>query len=192
MNFILLILLFFAFQFAAAQEKIFDVVLLGKNIGQTTVVKKQDSQGHVSYNLNSNSNIQIFTKSRSSSMSFDIEYWGGKLYSAICDVISDGTQIITEISKNPSGYLIKKGNEIAKITDAVTYSSMELYFSEPINQKKVFSERMGEFVSFEKTAPGEYVNKLPDVTNIYRYRNGALYEVEMKKKLGSAYLRARE
>lgn len=175
-----------------SQQRIFDVILLGKSIGETSVVKKHDEKGFVTYNLRSNTSVNVMFQEKTSSMSFDIKYYGGKLYSALCRVINNGTHAITEITKVADGYLIKKEDELRKITDAITFSSMELYFSEPVNEKKVFSERMGEFVSFEKTAPGEYVNRLKDVTNIYRYRSGALYEVEIRKPLGSVYLRAKK
>ncbi len=187
--------LFFAvllWQATIAQQKKFNVVVLGKTIGHTTVTKKTDEKGFTSYHLANQSSITVMFQNRSSSMTFDIKYFEGKLYSAQCRAMNNGELATTDISKDAHGYLVKKGNETKHITEAATFSSMELYFSEPINEKRVFSERMGEFVAFEKTAPGEYVNKLKDVTNIYRYRNGELYEVEMRKPLGSAYLRAQK
>lgn len=174
-----------------SQQRSFDVVLLGKNIGQTSIVKKQDEKGFVTYNLRSNTSVSMMFQEKTSSMSFDVKYYGGKLFSALCKVVNNGSQVITEITKEAEGYIIKKENELRKIAEAITFSSMELYFTEPINEKRVFSERLGEFVAFEKTAPGEYVNRLKDVTNIYRYRNGTLYEVEIRKPLGSVYLKAR-
>lgn len=174
-----------------SQQRSFDVVLLGKNIGQTSIVKKQDEKGFVTYNLRSNTSVSVMFQEKTSSMSFDVKYYGGKLFSALCKVVNNGSQVITEITKEAEGYIIKKENELLKIAEAITFSSMELYFTEPINEKRVFSERLGEFVAFEKTAPGEYVNRLKDVTNIYRYRNGTLYEVEIRKPLGSVYLKAR-
>lgn len=174
-----------------SQQRSFDVVLLGKNIGQTSIVKKHDEKGFVTYNLRSNTSVSVMFQEKTSSMSFDVKYYGGKLFSALCKVVNNGSQVITEITKEAEGYIIKKENELLKIAESITFSSMELYFTEPINEKRVFSERLGEFVAFEKTAPGEYVNRLKDVTNIYRYRNGTLYEVEIRKPLGSVYLRAR-
>lgn len=191
MKIFLLLLIALVYQTALSQTKKLDVLLFGKSIGQTTISKQSDNNGLITYHLNSNSSVNAIIKTRNSNMEFDIKYLNGSLYSAFCKAINDGVQAITNISKTAEGYLIKKENEVKKVTEAVTFSSMELYFTEPVHEKRVFSERMGEFVTFEKTAPGEYVNKLKDVTNIYRYRNGSLYEIEMRKPLGSVFMRAK-
>ncbi len=183
-------LLFFSFGFS--QKKSFDIVLLGNVIGETVVVKTEDGTGQCNYRLKSVSHAKVLFTNRSSDMEFDATYLSGKLYNSLCKVITNGTSVITEIIKDAQGYLIKKEAEISRVTQPITFSSMELYFSEPIHQKQVFSERMGVFAAFAKTAPGEYTNKINDVTNIYRYRDGSLYEVEIRKPLGSVYLRARK
>jgi hypothetical protein len=176
-----------------AQQRNFDVVLLGKVIGESSIIKKQDGKGWITYQLESKTAVDVMFQQRTNATSFDVKYYSGRLYSSVCKVINNGIQTVTEIVNDAEGYLVKTGDEIKRVKEPVTYlsSSMELYFSEPTQQKKVFSERIGEFVAFEKTAPGEYVNRLKDVTNIYRYKNGALYELEMRKPLGSVYLRAK-
>jgi hypothetical protein len=176
----------------SAQKRSFDIVLLGNVIGETVVVKTEDGIGNYNYKLKSNSRAKILFTERSSDMEFDVKYLSGKLYTSLCRVFTNGTLAITEIAKDAQGYLIKKEAEVLRIAQPITFSSMELYFSEPISQKQVFSERMGVFAAFTKTAPGEYMNKINDVTNIYRYRDGALYEVEIRKPLGSVYLRAKK
>jgi hypothetical protein len=188
--FVSLILLVFHSGFA--QKKSFDIVLLGNVIGETNVVKTDDGAGKCNYRLKSVSRAKVLFTQRSSDMEFDATYLSGKLYTSLCRVVTNGALAITEIVKDAQGYLIKKEAEILHVTQPITFSSMELYFSEPVNQKSVFSERMGVFSMFAKTAPGEYTNKTNDVTNIYRYRDGALYEVEMRKPLGSVYLRAKK
>jgi len=188
---IISLLLVIAFT-GTAQKRSFDIVLLGSVIGETVVVKIEDGKGNCDYKLKSTSRAKILFTERSSNMDFDVRYLSGKLYTSLCKVVNNGTLAITEIAKDAQGYLIKKEAEVLRIAQPITFSSMELYFSEPVSQKQVFSERMGVFASFTKTAPGEYMNKINDVTNIYRYRNGALYEVEIRKPLGSVYLRARK
>ncbi len=178
--------------FGFAQKRSFDIILFGNVIGETVVVKTEDGTGDYNYRLKSNSHAKILFTERSSNMEFDVKYNSGKLYSSLCKVINNGTLAITEIAKDAQGYLIKKEAEVLRIAQPITFSSMELYFSEPVSQKQVFSERMGVFAAFTKTAPGEYMNKINDVTNIYRYRNGSLYEIEIRKPLGSVYLRARK
>lgn len=176
----------------SAQKRSFDIVLLGNVIGETNIIKNEDGNGKCNYRLKSVSHAKVLFTERSSVMEFDVTYLSGKLYSSLCKVINNGTSAITEVIKDAQGYLVKKEAEVLRIAQPITFSSMELYFSEPVNQKQVFSERMGTFAAFTKTAPGEYMNKINDVTNIYRYRNGALYEVEIRKPLGSVYLRAKK
>lgn len=167
-------------------------MLLGKAIGETVIVKKTDEKGNVSYRLKSSSSVNMLFQERSTQMEFDVKYTNGTLHSSFCKVINNGEPATTEVTKMGNHYQVKRADTLSIIKEPIVFSSMELYFSEPVKHNRVFSERMGEFASFVKTGPAEYTNKVRDVTNTYRYKNGKLYEVEIRKPLGSVYLRAKQ
>lgn len=167
----------------------YDIILFGNKIGQTIVERTDDGKGHVHYTLRSKSEANLVFTKRTSEMSFDITYLNGKLISAYTKNIKDGATEISNIIWQGTQYLIKKGSEILHLNTPVDFSSIHLYFTEPKGRTTIFSERMGQYCTFTRTAEGVYECKLANgVNNIYRYKNGILYELEMSKG-GSVYLR---
>lgn len=168
--------------FAAAQKHSYSIELFGKKIGQTIVERIDKGNGEVNYKLNSSSEANILFTKKTSALTFDILYKDGKYVSSYCKNMKDGVVEIVTIAWNGTKYMIKKGEEAFNLNQQLDFSAIQLYFSEPVNHSKIFSERIGEFCSFKKTGEGEYVCKLENgVTNIYRYKNGKLYELEMSK-----------
>ena len=119
---------------------------------------------------------------KTSFMNFDVVYKDGKLLSSYCKNVKDGITEIVTVGWEGTRYIIKKGEEVLQLNQLVDFSAIQLYFNEPKGKGKIFSERLGQFCSFIKTAEGEYECKLANgVSNIYRYKNGVLYELEMSK-----------
>ena len=79
------------------------------------------------------------------------------------------------------------------IKPPVDCSTVKLFFQEPCDTNKIFSERLGEYRLIKKTGEGVYEAEMKDgLTYIYRYKNGKLTELEMRKGLlGSVFLRPR-
>ncbi len=166
----------------SAQKLVYDVELFGKKIGQTIVERIEKADGEIQYKLSNLSDVTIFFTRKTSEMKFDITYKNGQLFSSYAKNVKDGvTEIVTMLWQG-SQYFIHKGDEILKLNNPITYSGVMLYFNEPVGITKVFSERIGEYTVFTKTANGEYQCKTPNgVTNIYRYQKGKLMELEMNK-----------
>ena len=180
---ILLLLLFCSFaSTVSAQKQNYDVELFGKKIGSTVVERIDKGNGELQYKMNSNSEVNILFTHKTSSMNFDVVYKDGKLFSSYCKNVKDGVTEIVTIAWEGTRYIIKKGSEVLQMNQLVDFSAIQLYFNEPKGKAKIFSERLGQFCSFIKTAEGEYECKLANgVSNIYRYKNGVLYELEMSK-----------
>ncbi|MCW5906876.1 MAG: hypothetical protein KIS94_03380 [Chitinophagales bacterium] len=172
-----------------AQKQVYDIFLFGNKIGQTIVERKDNGNGTVKYTLNSKSEANVIFTKKTSEMNYDIIYENGQLLSAYTKNMKDG---VTEISKTiwqGTKYLIQKGAEMLHLDKPIDFSSIQLYFSEPKGRTVIFSERLGEYCTFKQTSPGVYECKLANgVSNIYRYKDGALYELEMSKG-ASVYLR---
>lgn len=166
----------------AAQTHTYNVELFGKKIGSTTIERIDKGNGNVQFKLNSSSEVNILLSKKTSQMVFDVNYQNGKLFSSYVKNVKDGVTEVVTIAWNGTKYIIKKGEETLQFPTSVDFSSIQLYFTEPKGKTSIFSERLGQFCNFIKTAEGVYECKLANgVTNIYRYRNGVLYELEMSK-----------
>lgn len=167
---------------AFADKLTYDVILFGKSIGQTTVERIDKGNGEVRYKLINNSEVTILLTKKSSQMHYEIVYKDGKLVSSYAKNVKDGVTEIVNTLWDGAKYVIKKGAETFNLAQPLDYSSILLYFSEPIDRPKIFSERMGQLTTFIKIGTGVYECKTANgVTNTYRYKNGKLIEIEMSK-----------
>jgi hypothetical protein len=167
---------------SSAQKHVYDIELFGKKIGSTVVERIDKGKGEVQYKLTSSSEVNILFSHKTSTMLFDITYKNGILFSSYCKNVKDGITEIVTIAWDGTRYVIKKGDEVLQISQMLDFSAIQLYFLEPKGKGKIFSERLAEFCTFTKTNEGEYECKVGSgVNNIYRYKNGALYELEMSK-----------
>ncbi|MFN8323334.1 MAG: DUF6134 family protein [Chitinophagales bacterium] len=166
----------------SAQKRVYDIELFGKKIGATTVERIDKGAGEIQYKLNSSSQVDILFTHKTSAMNFDIVYRDGKLFSSYCKNVKDGVTEVVTIAWNGTKYIIKKGEEVLQLNSPIHLSAIQLYFNEPLDGAKIFSERMGVFCTIFKKAEGIYESKTENgVVNIYRYKKGLLYELEMSK-----------
>ncbi|MFY0253413.1 DUF6134 family protein [Chitinophaga sp. 30R24] len=71
----------------------------------------------------------------------------------------------------------------AEIADCVA----DLYFTEPKQVNRVFSETLGRFLPIKSVGGGIYELLLPEgKKNVYKYENGLLVSVEVNHTLGKA------
>ena len=177
----LLSFLFFALAISA-QKHTYDVELFGKKIGTTVVERIDKGNGEVEFRLNSNSAVSIFFTKKTSVVNYDVVYKNGKLFSSYCKNVKDDVTEIVTVLWDGVKYVIKKGEEVMVVNQPIDFSSIHLYFIEPKGRDKIFSERIGKICLFNTLSTGVYKCKLDNgVENIYRYRNGVLYELEMSK-----------
>lgn len=166
----------------SAQKHIYNIELFGKKIGQTIVERIDKGNGEIQFKLQSNSEVNILFTHKTSDMHTEASYKDGKLISSYCKNVKDGVTEIVSVAWNGTKYIIKKGEEVLQLTPLLDFSSIQLYFNEPNGRAKIFSERVGQLCDFIKTAEGVYECKMNNgVLNIYRYKNGVLYELEMSK-----------
>ena len=184
-----LLMLICGISLAGAQVRVYDVELFGKKIGTSTVERIDKGDGNVEYRLNSASEYSNFLVSRSSLMQFDVVYRQGKMVSSYCKNVKNGVTEITTVLWDGMKYVIKKGEENMHLDGLLDFSAIQLYFTEPVGRTIIFSERLGANCNFTEEAAGEYLCELGNgIDNIYRYRNGVLYELEMSKG-ASVYMR---
>jgi uncharacterized protein DUF6134 len=165
-----------------AQKHLYDVELFGKKIGSTTVERIDKGDGVVEYKLESHSEVNILFTKKTSVMNMDAVYKNGQMISSYVKNVKDDVTEIVTIAWDGARYIIKKGQETLQLKQAVDFSNSLLYFIEPVGRQRIFSERLGQFCGFKTVSTGVYECKLDNgVDNIYRYKNGLLYELEMSK-----------
>ena len=81
--------------------------------------------------------------------------------------------------------LIDYNGKKEELPQLVNFSSLSLFFTEPKNLQKVFSERLGKIFEIVKGADGLYTAILDGNTTTYQYKNGKLIRLEIKGTLGS-------
>ncbi len=186
----LLIIVFSLWYSASFCQKLkYDVFLLGNKIGETTV-ERRDSGGIKHYILRSHTDAKVLFVEKKSAMSTDVLYdKEGKMFAAFFQNIKNEEKFLTQTLWKNDKLTIDKDGEKTEIPGTVNFSSVVLYFSEPKNLQKVFSERVGQFFEIVKQADGTYLASLDGHSAVYTYKAGKLIELEMKSSLGSVLMK---
>lgn len=92
--------------------------------------------------------------------------------------------------RNGARYLIDLEGEKSSLDNVeIRHSVSDLYFSEPRQITRVYSETLGKLLPIRSIGNGAYELTLPEgKKNIYRYQKGALVEVEVSHTLGKAHI----
>jgi len=178
----LLAFLCFISHVLCAQKHIYDVELFGKKIGSTTVERIDKGNSEIEYKLTSSTAVNILFTKKTSALNMDVIYKNGQLFSSYVKNVKDDVTEVVTIVWDGAKYIIKNGEETLQLKQAADFSNALLYWVEPKGRQTIFSERLGQFCKFKTLSAGVYECKLDNgVDNIYRYKNGVLYELELSK-----------
>jgi hypothetical protein len=171
------------------QKVRYDIFLMGSKIGETTIERK-DSGELKHYILKSLSDAKLFFVEKRSAMCTDVLYdKKGKMLASDFENQKNDDKLSTKAVWQNNKLLVDKDGAKTELPNEVTVSSLLLYFSEPKDHQKVFSERMGEFFEIVKQPDGTYLASLDGHTAVYTYLAGKLTELEMKSSVGSIVLK---
>jgi hypothetical protein len=99
----------------------------------------------------------------------------------------DKTIITQKESKNYS--IVQNGEKSVLNTTEIIHSVCEMYFTEPRQINRIFSETLGIFLTLNSLGNGFYELLLPEgKKNVYKYEKGMLVQVEIAQALGKAYV----
>ena len=83
--------------------------------------------------------------------------------------------------------VIQNGGKSMINNTEIMHSVAELYFEEPRQITRIFSEMQGTFLPLRSLGNGEYELSLPDgKKNVYKYEKGVLVQVEIPQAMGKA------
>ena len=174
---------------AFGQNLKYEVILMNKKIGDLSV-SKTHSDGAERYILNSESMAKVLFIKQSSKINFDVSYNSGTLTKSLYTSVKDDDNIITKVHKEDNLYKVNSNNALSNFKEGVAFSSIMLYFKEPVGVSRIFIERIGGFLPITKTGANQYEYTLADGTkNTYKYKLGVLHEIEIKRGVGAVYIR---
>jgi hypothetical protein len=103
---------------------------------------------------------------------------------------SNGENKAITIQREGKNYtIIQNGEKTMMNNTEILHSVSELYFMEPHQITKIFSETLGAFMPLKGLGNGLYELNLPEgKKNVYKYEKGVLMQVEVSQTFGKAYI----
>lgn len=156
MKYIFTLLLLVSFGFSFSQKLVYDIYLFGNRIGQSVIEKTARNDSISRYTLNSASEATVFFTTRKVSLVYDILYRNEHLFSSYSKNTRNEEVHVTTIKRENNTYLMKRDDGSFCIKPEVDCSTVKLFFHEPCDNQKIFSERLGEYPVIKKTGDGLY------------------------------------
>lgn len=91
------------------------------------------------------------------------------------------TQKDSKIVNSSEGQMLTLDGITVEIHEPIKFSVSQIYFYEPKDGQKVFSQQFGQFLTFKKVGDHRYVLPSPDGDNYYAYRNGICIRVDVER-----------
>ncbi|SFE28710.1 hypothetical protein SAMN05518672_105166 [Chitinophaga sp. CF118] len=100
----------------------------------------------------------------------------------------DNKSIITQ--RDGKNYSIIHNGEKSMLNNTeIVHSVSELYFMEPHQISRIYSETLGAFLTLKTLGNGLYELNLPEgKKNVYKYEKGVLVQVEVSQPFGKAFI----
>ncbi|MEP0212359.1 MAG: DUF6134 family protein [Cellulophaga sp.] len=109
---------------------------------------------------------------------YNVTFNSDKLFKSNVSILLNGKSLAETSTLFRNGeYLVNKNKKVLKLQDSIVYSTVLLYFKEPINVKECYSEQDGSFNTLVSLGNHKYkkINSKRN-ENVYVYKNGVLYE----------------
>jgi hypothetical protein len=187
---LVVILLLISFVLAAQEQNLsYKIIRKGDEIGWVNLVKKTDNNNTI---ITMQSEVEVTFIFTFSSVAKEVsEFRNGKLNHSYFfrkrngDVKADRHTHLTS-----NGYEVESKSEKKKLNILpVTFNTLCMYFEEPVNLKKVYSDNYQCLLDIDKKPDGAYQVTGTDgnITSFY-YRDGRCYKVKLDYNFYSATL----
>jgi len=102
---------------------------------------------------------------------------------------SGDNKSITTQREGKNYSIIQNGEKSVLNNTEIVHSISELYFTEPRQITRIFSETYGAFLTLKPVGEGLYELSLPEgKKNVYKYVKGVLMQVEVSQAFGKALI----
>lgn len=170
-------------QIALAQTNTFEVRVANRPVGTIEANRKLSG---ISKSIVIKTRIQVMLSKVNSDITN--EYNNNILTQAKASRSKSGEEKQTTTSRNGKDYTIVMNGEKSMLEEPEIIACVaDLYFAEPKQVQRVFSETLGRFLPVKSLGGGLYELSLPEgKKNVYKYENGVLVQVEVNHSIGKA------
>lgn len=174
-----------------AQKNEYELFMAGSKIGTLTAERKVKGDV-VMYTITTDAYAKILWKEVASYSLTRAIFKNGLLSEAYYEYKENGeVEKYCKTLPAENGYAIhhwKKGKY--NVTPAAHLAILNIYFEEPKDGEKYYTENWGEFVTMKKTGEHEYEFKPKDGDkNVYRYSNGKITEADFHTSIVTVKMR---
>ena len=181
--------------FAQPMQQTFEISALGKKIGSSTVSSYVEGED-IHYLTKSLLEVNLLIKKIRMKVENNTCYRAGKLHKSEVKVIVNGdlhtSSLIKWMGRQYS--ILVDGKTLKPEDKSISYSGSLLYFKEPKNIRRAFSESSGIYMPVKELKKGQYQVTDPhnDRDTIHYYENGQLVKLVVKHPLVNVYMHLRE
>lgn len=162
---------------------IYDLFVDEEVIGSMEVIQTINADSSINYSSKSNVDYKLlFSFNIKFLYQSELDQKGNYLSSRFTYFLNGSIKESNWVRKVNSEYYVYENNEVIKIIkNEINFTAIELYFNEPLNEKKLFSERFIEMFEIEKASDHSYDIEFPG-GNLHRYfyKNGVCQRISIK------------
>mgnify|MGYP007000749134 CR=1 FL=1 len=164
----------------------FDVVHNGDSVG-SLLIEQRIHGNQTTYTLTSNVSVQFLFEFLVEEQIIDVFNEGVLEHSSHQRHVNGVLKATHALTRKADKYqVVDKDNHFHQIQDKILATVVSIYFDEPLQVEKVYSQNYRKLLQLEKTGAGCYQIHLPNGTSSkYRYRLGVLTEVETNTHIGT-------
>jgi hypothetical protein len=170
----------------SAQTLRYDVIKGSKTLGEM-IVKRTVNDGVEEISFDSDVTFRLLFSFNLKFSQYEKFYNGKMNWGKALSLLNGRTQKDSKIVVNADGQQLTLDGVTVKIQEPIKYSVTQIYFSEPTDGQKVFSQQFGQFLTFKKVGEHRYVLPSPDGDNYYAYRNGICIKVDVERDFANFY-----
>jgi hypothetical protein len=169
----------------------FDIYLWGNKIGQMIVSRETEGEGVIHYHLRSHTQAKVLWIKREGISEYDAWYSNGKLVRSSLRELENGKQKrFSAVTKIATGYRIDNYRKKTTMTQLPDDDIMGFYFTSKPTTAEVFYQPEAEILPVKQQDAHTWWFKSSDgQTNIYRYQNGKIAELEFQLPLASVVMK---
>jgi len=165
--------------------------VLGMNIGEFTIIEKNDGES-ISINAVTDVKVKIIFTYRIKYVQESF-HKNGNLWQSHVKAVKDGKVDSDVMLKkhNESYLLLKENKDSTLIHDNIRYTGSLLYFHEPAQVSSMYKERTGEKGNMKCTGGNTYVltDEKGRITNEYEYKDGVLEWAKLKHPVANILMK---
>ncbi len=179
------------FVFTQAQTREYQIIRKGKSIGHLQT-DYQKSNGQSVYAIESHAAFWMVG-------TIEVDYKSRAVYSnqelvemEMEEKVNGSVRASGSLKKQNNQYVHKTGNNAYKKLNNqnMAFHSGMLYFHEPVDMRKVFSDKHGKYLEIIPKGNGQYDMLLPSgYKNTFSYSDGVCKQIQVNHKLGTIYIK---